>query len=192
LILDTNALSAFVDGDERVGQVLRGQGRAALPVIVLGEFRYGIATSRYRQAYEGWLRENLDLFELLDVTAHTAVVYAELRVEIRRTGRLIPANNAWIAARGIQHGLPVLSRDGHFDGIRRLTRLNWKESSTETPPPANLRGRPLGPRTRNRPRRSPAASSANVRPPARARSRRTAAARSTAASRSSSPAVSRR
>ena len=43
MILDTNALSAFVDGARGVGEILRRQSRVALPVIVLGEFRYGIA-----------------------------------------------------------------------------------------------------------------------------------------------------
>lgn len=43
MILDTNALSACVDGDLGVDGVLRRQARAAIPVIVLGECRYGIA-----------------------------------------------------------------------------------------------------------------------------------------------------
>lgn len=55
MILDTNALSAFVDGDAGVGDVLRRQERAAIPVVVLGEFRYGIAQSRRRSSYEAWL-----------------------------------------------------------------------------------------------------------------------------------------
>ena len=55
MILDTNALSAFVDGDVGVGNVLRGQPRAAIPVIVLGEFRYGIAhPSNARPTRRGW------------------------------------------------------------------------------------------------------------------------------------------
>jgi predicted nucleic acid-binding protein len=45
VILDTSALSAFVDGDGGVGDVPRRQPRAAIPVIVPGEFRYGIAQS---------------------------------------------------------------------------------------------------------------------------------------------------
>jgi len=33
VILDTNALSAFVDGEEGVAKVLRQQARAAIPVL---------------------------------------------------------------------------------------------------------------------------------------------------------------
>lgn len=125
MILDTNALSAFVDGDARVGEMLRLQARAAIPVIVLGEFRYGIAESRHRSAYEAWLASQLQHFDVLAVTDETAVTYAALRVALKRSGRPIPANDAWIAALALQHRLPVLSRDQHFDVVPDLERKSW-------------------------------------------------------------------
>jgi predicted nucleic acid-binding protein len=125
VILDTNALSAFVDGDVRVGEVLRRQSRAAIPVIVLGEFRYGIAGSRHRGEYETWLDAHLPHFDILPITDETAIAYAALRVALKRSGRPIPANDAWIAALALQHRLPVLSRDGHFDVVPNLDRRNW-------------------------------------------------------------------
>ncbi len=125
MILDTNALSAFVDGDAGVGEILRREPRAAIPVIVLGEFRYGIAESRQRSAYEAWLESHLPGFDVLSVTDETAVAYAELRVALRRAGRPIPANDAWIAALALQHRLPVLSRDQHFDSVPDLERKSW-------------------------------------------------------------------
>ena len=125
MILDTNALSAFVDGDPGVGEVLRRQARAAIPVIVLGEFRYGIVQSRRRGSYEAWLDAHLFHFDVLTVTDETAVAYAALRVHLRRSGRPIPANDAWIAALALQHRLPVLSRDVHFDAVPALDRQGW-------------------------------------------------------------------
>jgi tRNA(fMet)-specific endonuclease VapC len=125
VILDTNALSAFVDGDARVGEVLRRQARAAIPVIVLGEFRYGIAQSKRRSSYEAWLESYLVRFEILSVTEETAVAYAALRMTLRRSARPIPANDAWIAALALQHRLPVLSRDEHFDVVPGLDRESW-------------------------------------------------------------------
>ena len=125
MILDTNALSAFVDGDASVGEMLRLQARAAIPVIVLGEFRYGIAESRHRSAYEAWLASHLQHFDVLAVTDETAVTYAALRVALKRSGRPIPANDAWIAALALQHRLPVLSRDQHFDVVPDLERKSW-------------------------------------------------------------------
>jgi len=125
MILDTNALSAFVDGDAGVGDVLRRQSRAVLPVIVLGEFRYGIAESRHRATYEAWLESQLTHFEVLPVTDETTIAYATLRVALKRSGRPIPANDAWIAALALQHRLPVLSRDSHFDAVPDLERKTW-------------------------------------------------------------------
>ena len=125
MILDTNALSAFVDGDTDVGRLLRLQTRAAIPVIVLGEFLYGIAESRHRRAYQAWLASHLRHFDVLAVTDETAVTYAALRVALRRSCRPIPANDAWIAALALQHRLPVLSRDQHFDAVPDLERKSW-------------------------------------------------------------------
>jgi predicted nucleic acid-binding protein len=126
VILDTNALSAFVDGHPGVGAALRLANRAALPVVVLGEFRYGIAESRHRAAYEAWLAENLPHFEILDVTDETAVAYAALRATLRQLGRPIPGNDVWIAALALQHRLPVLTRDLHFDAVPGLERKGWE------------------------------------------------------------------
>jgi predicted nucleic acid-binding protein len=125
VILDTNALSAFVDGDPGVGDILRRQPRAAIPVIVLGEFRYGIAQSKRRSSYEAWLNAHLAQFEILSVTEETAVAYAVLREDLKRLGRPIPANDAWIAALALQHQLPVLTRDEHFDAVPDLEKRSW-------------------------------------------------------------------
>ena len=125
MILDTNALSAFIDGDTAVGEILTQQPRAAIPAIVLGEFRYGIAGSKHRSAYESWLDTHLADFELLSVTADTAIAYAGVRVSLKQAGKPIPANDAWIAALALEHRLPVLSRDAHFDVVPRLQRIVW-------------------------------------------------------------------
>ena len=125
MILDTNALSAFVDGDPSVGNILRQQSRASIPVIVLGEFRYGIALSRHRAAYEQWLESHLWNFDVLMVNEETGNSYAALRAALKQKGQPIPANDAWIAALAIQHQLPVLSRDQHFDAVPHISRQSW-------------------------------------------------------------------
>ena len=58
MILDTNAVSDFADGDEKVLRRLRNPSTVIhLPVIVLGEYRYGLKSSRQRAARERWLDE---------------------------------------------------------------------------------------------------------------------------------------
>lgn len=125
MILDTNALSAFIDGERAVVEQLAGRGDPSIPVIVLGEFRYGVAGSRHRATYEAWLDEHLPDFEILAVTAFTAVVYADVRAALKKAGRPIPANDAWISALAIEHRLPVLTRDVHFEAVPGLERVAW-------------------------------------------------------------------
>lgn len=125
MIVDTNALFAFIEGDAAAGELMRQQSRVCIPVIVLGEFRYGIASSRHRVIYEQWLDLHTPHFDVLPVTANTAVTYAEIRDILKEQGTPIPAHNLWIAALAREHRLPVLSRDQHFDGIPGVIRQTW-------------------------------------------------------------------
>ncbi len=125
MILDTNALSALADGDERLAARLGSTPEPAIPVIVLGEYFYGIRLSRHRGSYESWLNENLPDFAVLPVDAGTAAAYAGLRGELRALGRPIPENDLWIAALAIQHDLPVLSLDRHFSLVPNLRHFRW-------------------------------------------------------------------
>jgi len=125
MILDTNGLSAFADGDATVEPILQTADSLEVPAIVLGEYRYGIRQSRERSRYERWLAEYIPTIHVLAVDAGTAEPYAEIRQELSRRGRPIPSNDLWIAALARQHGLPVISRDLHFDWISGLERVGW-------------------------------------------------------------------
>ena len=125
MILDTNTLSAFADGVSDLRPWVQQAQRLAIPVIVLGEYRFGIQQSRFRSRLENWLEENLRFYLILDVSDDTTHHYADLRVELKQTGKPIPSNDIWIAALARQHDMPVLSRDKHFDNVRGLRRLNW-------------------------------------------------------------------
>jgi tRNA(fMet)-specific endonuclease VapC len=54
LILDTNALSAAAEREPGALEIVARAERLAVPVIVLGEYRFGIAQSRHRTTYEGF------------------------------------------------------------------------------------------------------------------------------------------
>jgi predicted nucleic acid-binding protein len=125
VILDTNALSAIADGDPAAVACIDRAPLVAIPVIVLGEFRYGIARSRYRAAYQTWLGQSLPACRVLEVSDETASAYAQIRTELEEAGTPIPVNDLWIAALCRQHWLPILSQDGHFDVVRGVRRIAW-------------------------------------------------------------------
>jgi len=97
----------------------------ALPVIVLGEYRYGLSGSRLQSTLEPKLAELERFVRVLDITRATAKVYALVRTELKRKGKPIPANDAWIAALAREHDLPILSRDTHFDSVDGIKRVGW-------------------------------------------------------------------
>jgi tRNA(fMet)-specific endonuclease VapC len=125
MILDTNALSAAADDDPAIASILAGVEQVAIPVIVLGEYRYGIAQSRNHAIYETWLTGLLRDCMVLDVNEQTTHYYAEITLEFKRKGKPIPTNDIWIAALCRQHRLPLLSRDRHFDLVARIKRMEW-------------------------------------------------------------------
>lgn len=125
MILDTNALSAIAEGDRGAAKQFAAAGQIAIPVIALGEYRFGIARSRHRREYERWLEEMISVSRVLEVNEETAAWYAQLRIHLKEAGTPIPSNDAWIAALCRQHSLPILSRDRHFDLIKGLVRLGW-------------------------------------------------------------------
>jgi tRNA(fMet)-specific endonuclease VapC len=125
VILDTNSLSALADGNPDVISALEEASTVAIPVVVLGEYRFGLRRSRYRIESERWLDGFLDQNLVLPVEEETAEHYADIRDDLKRSGRPIPANDVWIAALGKQHRLPILSRDTHFDYVPRVRRVAW-------------------------------------------------------------------
>ena len=128
MILDTNALSAWAEGFAAVEASFRSADRLIVPSIVLGEFYYGIRQSDHRRRYEDWLRQYLPLAEIAVVTQSTADAYADIRLELRRSGNPIPANDTWIAALARQHVLPVLSNDAHFDAVDGVERIAFLQT----------------------------------------------------------------
>ncbi len=125
MIVDTNALSAAADDDPDVVAILARAGQMAIPVIVLGEYRYGIARSRHCTVYENWLASLIRDCAVLEINEPTTQHYAEIVLDLRQKGRRIPTNDLWVAALCLQHSLPLLSRDRHFDHVAGLQRVGW-------------------------------------------------------------------
>ncbi|MEO1368591.1 MAG: type II toxin-antitoxin system VapC family toxin [Acidobacteriota bacterium] len=125
MILDTNAVSALLSGDPALAERLANADRHHLPVIVVGEYRYGLMRSRHRRQLglllDSLVRESI----VLRIDENTARSYAEVRDELRTSGRPIPENDVWIAALARQHGEPVISRDKHFEAVQGLRVISW-------------------------------------------------------------------
>jgi len=125
LILDTNAVSALLGGDLGVSEVLVLADRHELPVVVIGEYRFGLLHSTHRDALEPLLEQLIRESTVLRIDSATALCYARVRSALRTAGTPIPENDVWISALAVQHSLPVVSRDAHFDRVDGVRRVGW-------------------------------------------------------------------
>jgi len=125
MILDTNALSAVLDGDSAMESIASSPGPFWLPVIVIGEYLYGLLSSKKRKKLESFFRQLVGKCTVLEVDQHTSEAYAQIRFELKRKGRPIPDNDIWIAALSRQHDLQLVSSDSHFDAVDGLRRISW-------------------------------------------------------------------
>ena len=125
MILDSNAVSDWWRGQPSLVALLQESNALYLPVPVLAEIRFGILKSQHRVRMEVWFQDAVRVTSVLVADAATAESYARIRHALETKGRKIPMNDLWIAAIALQHRLPVLSRDAHFDVVDDLERISW-------------------------------------------------------------------
>lgn len=113
LLVDTTAAVAWIRHDAKVVELLADQD-VGLPVIALGELLFGAQASRQPERNLARICDLMALCEILTVTERVAANYATLRTALTRTGRMIPANDLWIAAIAADAGAPLLGCDKHF------------------------------------------------------------------------------
>ena len=121
MLFDTNAISAWAQGDMALMRVLPGDRPWFLPSIGLGEYRFGSMKSNRRVALESWLEGVEAYCTVLMPDEVMARHYAGIRYALERSHTPIPYEDIWIAALAIQYGLPVVTREAHFSlisGIR--------------------------------------------------------------------------
>ncbi|CAN5475842.1 hypothetical protein BH20VER3_BH20VER3_23770 [soil metagenome] len=125
MILETNAVSSLFRGDPGLAELLGDNERHQLPVIVVGEYAFGLAQSRGRQRLQTLLNQLVRESDVLEADLETARFYSEVRVALHQKGQPIPENDLWIAALCFQHRQRLVSRDQHFDRIPELQRQGW-------------------------------------------------------------------
>lgn len=122
VLIDTNAYSALMAGDDGIADILGRSEAVLLSPIVLGELFDGFRNgTRYRENVAILERfRNRPRTVTVPVTDATAEWFGEIKTGLRRRGLPIPINDVWIAASCMEHGALLLTRDGHFEEIDGL------------------------------------------------------------------------
>ena len=91
-------------------------------VVTIAELKFGLLAARAPSIRAQRLRTLQDALGLepLPIDEHVTDAWAELRVALWTAGQRLEANDAWIAATAIAHGLPLVTQDRDYDGVPGL------------------------------------------------------------------------
>jgi tRNA(fMet)-specific endonuclease VapC len=97
-----------------------------ISVITKAELRYGVEISPRRAQDEAALAAFLPYVEVLDLSDEAASHYAEIRVDLKKRGALIGANDLFIAAHARSRGLILVTNNTSESGrVKGLKVENW-------------------------------------------------------------------
>lgn len=97
----------------------------AVSVVTAGELLHGVhrATGKRAQARSAYVESLLAAFSALPIDITVARAYARASAVLAQRGTPVDANDLWIGATAIAHGLDLLALDGDFDRIPGVSRI---------------------------------------------------------------------
>jgi len=126
ILIDTNTYAAFKRNDQRALQAFRTVEYIGVTIVVLGEllsgFRGGSKEAKNKKELEQFL-DSARVY-VLSLDEETAEFYARIYWDLKRRGKPIPANDMWVAASAMRHGLSLFTYDEHFENIGGLILFN--------------------------------------------------------------------
>ena len=122
ILLDSNAYSEFMRGDDRVRELVQAAEEILLSAVVVGEQLFGF---RQGQRFERNLAELRSFLErpyvsFVPVGPVTADRYSRIMASLKVKGRPIPTNDVWVAAHAMETGADLVSADGHFKHVEGI------------------------------------------------------------------------
>jgi tRNA(fMet)-specific endonuclease VapC len=123
LALDTNAYRALHEGDRHLAEEASRAEVIGLPIIVLGELRFGFLNGSRLHENNATLERFLSTprVRVLDVSEPTTWLFGEIATHLRRAGTPIQQDDMWIAALCKEHGFALATRDR---GLRHVVGLD--------------------------------------------------------------------
>ena len=135
-LLDTSALIDLIKKLPRTVAHLGEMPPAALFASVISQGELMTSVVRVKRLDPDQYREELEKltrlwedFDILPVTSTTASAYATIQADLASRGKAkLKINDGWIAATATEHGLTLVTSDGHLKGLTGLVQVeDWRE-----------------------------------------------------------------
>jgi len=95
-------------------------------VVTKSELLYGVEVSPRRQQDEAALNAFLNYVEVLDFPDNASSHYAQIRAQLKKSGKMIGANDLFIAAHARSLGLTLVTHNTQeFRRVNRLAIEDW-------------------------------------------------------------------
>jgi predicted nucleic acid-binding protein len=130
VLLDTDVFSYLLKRDDKRGDPYRSvvNGKiVAVSFVTVGELLYGARKRGWGPSKMADLEARLRLVMIVPFDLKVCEAYAAVTCGLKTaqgTDRTVEANDRWIAACAIRHGLPLVTNNRrHFEGIAGLTLI---------------------------------------------------------------------
>ena len=125
VLLDSNAYSRLMRGDEQTAAVVRDATEILMSAVVIGELLYGFRNGSRFERNAADLRSFLDnpYVSFVPVGSTTADRYSRIAAALRDKGNPIPTNDVWIAAHAMETGADLVSANRHFEAVDGIAWL---------------------------------------------------------------------
>lgn len=122
LLIDTNIYCYAMRGDAEIIKALQQVSDIGITAISIGELLSGFKAGNKEKTNRQELNQFLDSprVTLYSINEETAEYYCLILDQLKKNGTPIPTNDIWIAAVAFQHGMPIYTKDQHFNKINGL------------------------------------------------------------------------
>jgi len=125
LMLDTNAVSAFLNRrSPRLDGWVREQ-RCCLSAIVVAEIRYGLEKRPEATRLRTLAEATLEILEILPWSEDCTKIYGRLRADLERQGKPLAALDLLIASHALSEGCALVTADQAFANVAELQLEAW-------------------------------------------------------------------
>lgn len=127
ILLDTNVVVAFLNGDKSVLKRVRAEiDKIALSTLVVAELDYGAKVSRRSEENLEKLYRLLDVVQVIPFDIECAKIFGTFKSKLRSLGKPAGEVDALIAATAMAHeAILITANKKHFENIEGLKVETW-------------------------------------------------------------------